>query len=172
MATSAGCIECVREQVGGTGTARRKKMFGDRMVYVDDKPILLVCYNTVLVKILPCLDALMANAETGSPYEGAKEHYVLDTDNAPLAREVAGALLPVTAARAKKSSKMSVSEVTPLQRHDASELSPLKRLMTGIIASLVQRLLLNLIDWYKPLLSTWMSLDSPLIFLASLEFLI
>ena len=75
-------------------------------------------------------------------------------------------------AHQKKSSKMSVSVVMLLQRHNASELSPLKCLMTGIITSLVQRLLLNLIDWYKPLLSTWMSLDRPLIFLASLEFLI
>jgi hypothetical protein len=38
----------------------------------------------------------MASAEKGFPYEGAKEHYVLDIDNAELARAVVTALLPVT----------------------------------------------------------------------------
>ena len=70
-------------------------MFGEYMVYVDDKPILLVCDNTVFVKILPCLDGLMTTAEKGQPYDGAKEHYLLDIDNSELTREVIAALLPV-----------------------------------------------------------------------------
>ncbi|MDR1422008.1 MAG: hypothetical protein LBI64_03990, partial [Coriobacteriales bacterium] len=45
---------------------------------------------------LPCLDALMGNAERGFPYDGAKKHYILDIDNASLARNVVAALLPVT----------------------------------------------------------------------------
>jgi TfoX/Sxy family transcriptional regulator of competence genes len=97
MATSVDYIEYVCEQVRGAGDIRYKKMFGDYMVYVDDKPVLLVCDDTVFVKILPCLDALMADAERGYPYDGAKEHYVLDIDNAGLAREVVAVLLPVTA---------------------------------------------------------------------------
>jgi TfoX/Sxy family transcriptional regulator of competence genes len=97
MATTIDYIEYVCEQVRGTGAVRYKKMFGEYMVYVDDKPILLVCDDTVFVKILPALDALMADAERGHPYESAREHYVLDIDNAQLAREVVAALLPVTA---------------------------------------------------------------------------
>ncbi|MDR2492968.1 MAG: TfoX/Sxy family protein [Coriobacteriales bacterium] len=97
MATTVDFVEYVCEQVRGTGDIRFKKMFGEYMVYVDNKPILLVCDNTVFVKILPALDTLMADAEKGFPYDGAKEHYVLDIDNAELAREVAVALLPVTA---------------------------------------------------------------------------
>jgi DNA helicase-2/ATP-dependent DNA helicase PcrA len=34
------------------GAVRYKKMFGEYMVYVNEKPILLVCDNTVFVKIL------------------------------------------------------------------------------------------------------------------------
>jgi TfoX/Sxy family transcriptional regulator of competence genes len=97
MATTVDYIEYVCEQVRGTGDIRYKKMFGEYMVYVNDKSILLVCDDTVFVKILPCLDALMAAAERGYPYDGAKEHYVLDIDNTELAREVVAALLPVTA---------------------------------------------------------------------------
>jgi TfoX/Sxy family transcriptional regulator of competence genes len=97
MATTVDYIEYVYEQVRGTGAVRYKKMFGEYMVYVNDKPILLVCDDTVFVKMLPALDALMADAERGTPYDGAKEHYVLDIDNAELAQEVVAALLPVKA---------------------------------------------------------------------------
>jgi len=96
MATTPDFIEYVVGQAAGTGIVRYKKMFGEYMVYVDDKPILLVCDNTVFVKILPCLEPLMADAERGHPYDGAKEHYVLDIDNSELVRDVVAALLPVT----------------------------------------------------------------------------
>jgi TfoX/Sxy family transcriptional regulator of competence genes len=96
MATTKEYVEYVAAQVANCGLVRYKKMFGEYMVYVNEKPILLVCDNTVFVKILPCVDTLMASAEKGFPYEGAKEHYVLDIDNAELACEIVAALLPVT----------------------------------------------------------------------------
>jgi len=95
MATTVDFIEYVCNQIEGVGVVRYKKMFGEYMVYVDDKPILLICDNTVFVKILPSLDGLMANADKGYPYDGAKEHYVLDIDDSELARKVIAELLPV-----------------------------------------------------------------------------
>ena len=95
MATTVDFIEYVCGQIDGMGTVRYKKMFGEYMVYVNDKPILLVCDNMVFVKILPCLDKLMADAEVGYPYDGAKEHYVLDVDDRELTREVIAVLEPV-----------------------------------------------------------------------------
>jgi TfoX/Sxy family transcriptional regulator of competence genes len=71
-------------------------MFGEYMVYVDSKPLLLVCDNTVYVKMLDCVAALMAEAETGTPYSGAKPHYILDIDNNALSCEVVRILEPVT----------------------------------------------------------------------------
>jgi TfoX/Sxy family transcriptional regulator of competence genes len=96
MATTLDYVKYVCEQIENSGAVRFKKMFGEYMVYVNEKPILLVCDNTVFVKILPRIDTLMASAERGFPYEGAKEHYVLDIDNAELACEIVAALLPVT----------------------------------------------------------------------------
>ena len=52
-------------------------MFGEYMVYVNDKPVLLVCDNTVYVKKLPEIEELMSGAECGVPYDSAKEHYIL-----------------------------------------------------------------------------------------------
>lgn len=96
MATTVDFIEYVCGQIEGVGDVRYKKMFGEYMVYVNDKPILLVCDNTAFVKILPCLDVIMANADKGFPYNGAKENYVLDMDDVPLAQDVIAVLEPIT----------------------------------------------------------------------------
>jgi TfoX/Sxy family transcriptional regulator of competence genes len=96
MATTSDFIEYVCEQIEGSGAVRYKKMFGEYMVYVDDKPILLVCDNTVFVKILPATDALCTECDKGFPYGGAKEHYILDVDDADLLKKAVAALEPVT----------------------------------------------------------------------------
>jgi len=96
MATTPDYIEYVASQVADCGFVRYKKMFGEYMVYVNEKPILLVCDNSVFVKILPCLDELMAGEDKDYPYDGAKEHYILDIDNTELTRAVVAILAPVT----------------------------------------------------------------------------
>ncbi len=96
MATTAEYVEYVCEQLRGAGALRTKKMFGEYMVYVNEKPVVLVCDNTVFVKCLPELDALMAGAERGLPYAGAKEHYILDIDDAETARRVVALLEELT----------------------------------------------------------------------------
>ncbi|MBP1578020.1 MAG: TfoX/Sxy family protein, partial [Oscillospiraceae bacterium] len=69
MATSKEYADFVCEQVTGLGAVRSKKMFGEYMVYIDDKPILLVCDNTVFIKMLDCVADLMENAEIAAPYD-------------------------------------------------------------------------------------------------------
>lgn len=88
MATSIDYIEFVCEQIHGNYTIRYKKMFGEYMVYLNDKPVLLVCDNTVFVKKLAELTDIMSNAECGFPYDGAKEHYILDIENSELTERV------------------------------------------------------------------------------------
>ncbi len=57
MATTIDFIEYVCEQIVGTGDIHYKKMFGEYMVYVNNKPTLLVCDNTVFVKKFDCIAA-------------------------------------------------------------------------------------------------------------------
>ncbi len=97
MATTQDYIEYVCEQIKNTGEVRYKKMFGEYMVYVNNKPILLVCDNTVFVKMLDCIRELMVLAEIGVPYKGAKVHYILDVDNTDLCERVIEKLEAVTA---------------------------------------------------------------------------
>ena len=50
MATTHEFINYVCEQLNGVGSVTYKKMFGEYMVYVNSKPILTVCDNTVYIK--------------------------------------------------------------------------------------------------------------------------
>ena len=96
MSTSVSYIQFVCDQLQDFLAVRWRKMFGEYMVYVNDKPVLLVCDYTVFVKILPELDPLMQRAERGLPYPEAKEHYILDIENRELTRAVIEVLERVT----------------------------------------------------------------------------
>ena len=110
MATSLDFIEYVCEQVSGVRPVRYKKMFGEYMIYIDDKPILLVCDNTVFIKILEPIREQMVNADKGFPYDGAKEHYVLDIDNAEFSKEIISLLLPIVPVPKPKKKRNSLSK--------------------------------------------------------------
>ena len=88
MATSRDYVQYVCEQLRGAGAIRFRKMFGEYLIYVDDKPMVLVCDDTAYVKTLDCLAEKMRCADRGVPYEGAKEHYILDVDDSAFCREV------------------------------------------------------------------------------------
>ena len=96
MATTVEYIEFVCEQVRACGEIRYRKMFGEYMVYINNKPIFLVCDNTVYVKKHEKLQSLMAQAELGFPYKGSKEHYILDIDNVNLSEQVGAVLETIT----------------------------------------------------------------------------
>lgn len=81
MATTIDYVEYVCDQLRETGNVRYRKMFGEYMVYIDDKPIVLVCDNTPFIKITEQIEPLMQGSSTGYPYQGAKLHYLLDIDN-------------------------------------------------------------------------------------------
>jgi len=102
MATDLSFIEYVCEQLRGVGDLRYRKMFGEYMVYVNDKPVITVCDNTVFIKQLDCIAEQMQGAKIGAPYDGAKPHYILDIDNADFAREIVCQVAAVTPLPKKK----------------------------------------------------------------------
>lgn len=98
MATSVDYIDFVKERIDRFGAIRTRKMFGEYMVYFNDRPILTVCDNTAFVKKLPKLSEIMKDAQCGFPYEGAKESYILDIENDELLDRVIpllGELIPL-----------------------------------------------------------------------------
>ena len=96
MATSKDYIEYVCEQIKGVGEIRYKKMFGEFMVYVNNKPVIIVCDNVPYVKKLDCMEEMMKDEQTGYPYKGAKEHYILDIDDIAFCKAVITELEKVT----------------------------------------------------------------------------
>lgn len=94
MACSTEFIDFVCSQIEDAGVVRAKRMFGDYCIYVDEKPVLLVCDNIVYIKKHDAIAQLMQDAECGFPYDGAKEHYILDIDHRKEALNVIATLLP------------------------------------------------------------------------------
>ena len=81
MACSKDFIDFVCSQLSAVGEVRSRKMMGDYVIYVDEKCVITACDEVCYVKKLPELAELMAEAECGCPYEGAKEHYILDIEH-------------------------------------------------------------------------------------------
>lgn len=105
MACSLDFIEFVCQQIAPVGNIRYRKMFGDYMIYANEKPVIIACDDIAYVKIHPAIEQLMQEAERGFPYSGAKEHYVLDVSQASHAVEVVSILekvLPYPKSRTKK----------------------------------------------------------------------
>lgn len=107
MATTKEYIAFVCEQIERYGDVRYRKMFGEYMAYLNEKPVLLVCDNTVFVKKWPEVEPIMKafNAECGFPYEGAKEHFILDIEN----RALLDRLMPI------------LEEITPMPKKKCLE---------------------------------------------------
>ena len=109
MACSLDFIEFVCRQIEAVGAIRYRKMFGDYMIYANEKPVIIACDNIAFVKQHEAIEALMAEAEKGYPYEGAKEHYILDVSRADHAAKVVAILaevLPYPKKRKKKEYKL------------------------------------------------------------------
>lgn len=105
MATTEEYIQFVVEQIPNYDFVRYRKMFGEYMVYVNDKPLLLVCNNTVFVKKLEPIAKLMQNADVGIPYKSAKEHYLLDIEDTLLTENILSILEKITPIPKKKKNK-------------------------------------------------------------------
>ena len=87
-------IDFVCSQLKGAGDIiMKKQMSDDWCIYINGKPIILAFDNLSYVRMSPAIDNMMASAWTGYPYDGAKEHYVLDIEHRDKAMEVVHALL-------------------------------------------------------------------------------
>ena len=88
MPTTQDYMEFLFDQISTRWNKRYKKMFGEYMLYINEKPVLLVCDNTVYVKKLSCISPLIPEDSTGFPYKGAKKHYIVDIEDKDLLENV------------------------------------------------------------------------------------
>lgn len=88
MTTSLSFCEYVCEQIRGNYDVRFRKMFGEYMIYLNEKPIILVCDDNAFIKKLPEIAESANGLETGFPYDGAKEQYIIDPDDVEKFNEI------------------------------------------------------------------------------------
>ena len=94
MACSQEYIDFLCSQLQGTGVVRVHRQFGDWCIYVDEKAVILACDEIAYVKKHPAIEHLLKDAECGYPFNGAKEHYILDIEHRELVEKVLTTLLP------------------------------------------------------------------------------
>lgn len=98
MASRTETVEYICDQIVGCGEVRYRKMFGEFMVYLNDKPIFMICDDILYVKINETSAKFLGNNNNqGFPYDGAKLHYIVDDiDNRELMKELASGLEKIT----------------------------------------------------------------------------
>ena len=105
MATTRNYLDFVCTQLEEIWGIDYKRMFGEYQIYVNDRPVLLLCDNTVFVKNHPALAHLLAEAPEGLPYPGAKPQKILDVEDRVLTAqvlEIPERITPVSRRRAQK----------------------------------------------------------------------
>lgn len=79
MASSLSTILYICDQIQSLGDVTYKKMFGEYMIYFNEKPIFLVCDDILYIKIAPQTKGFLGEkCDTGYPYSGAKPHFIID----------------------------------------------------------------------------------------------
>lgn len=82
MATSHETVIYLLDQLTELGNrVRTRKMFGEYALYCDEKVVGLICDDQLFVKITPASSNYLGdNHEQGSPYPGAKPHFLIGGD--------------------------------------------------------------------------------------------
>jgi len=77
MASRQETVDDLLDRLAGAGRVTARKMFGEYCVYLDGKPVALVCDDTLYVKPTAAGRELVPDAAEGPPYPGAKPHLVI-----------------------------------------------------------------------------------------------
>lgn len=110
MASSKDFMDFVYDQVASASDdVTYRKMFGDYMLFCNQRPVLLICDDTVYVKQLPETLSLFSSygiiPDIGVPFKGARPHYILDIENSDLSVEIVRLLAQILPIPKKKKPK-------------------------------------------------------------------
>lgn len=92
MPCSVEFIDFICYALEPLGEVESRKMMGEYIVRLNGKCVVTACDNIAYIKKLPCVAEMMTDAESGYPYKGAKEAYILDFSDAVKARKVISVL--------------------------------------------------------------------------------
>ena len=110
MATQARFADYIGDQFAAAGPISLRKMFGEYAVYLEGKVVALLCDNQCFVKPTAAGRALLGHVTEGTPYPGAKPHFLIAgqlEDQALMARLLRATAAELPAPKAKKPRKAS-----------------------------------------------------------------
>ena len=96
MPSSKSYLQFILDQLSELDEITFRAMMGEYILYYRGKVVGGIYDDRLLVKPTKSARALMSQAALELPYEGAKEHYILDIDDTDLARQVVAVLETVT----------------------------------------------------------------------------
>lgn len=102
MATQKATIDFILGKLRDPNRFSARPMFGEYALYADGQVVGLVCDNLLYVKILPASQSLERCCEQGTPYPGAKPHYLVEEVQLSTITELPSILAAIAAARAEK----------------------------------------------------------------------
>lgn len=77
MATDQVFVNHICEQAGLGSALTFKRMFGEYALYLEGRVVAFVCDNQLFVKPTPEGRAVLGTVTEGSPYPGAKMHFLV-----------------------------------------------------------------------------------------------
>jgi TfoX/Sxy family transcriptional regulator of competence genes len=80
VASSQSTVDDLLDRLSGAGKVSARKMFGEYCVYLNGKPVALVCDDRLFVKSTDAGRELLPGAPEEPPYTGAKPHLVVPPD--------------------------------------------------------------------------------------------
>jgi DNA transformation protein len=80
MATDKNTIDFLCDQLSRLGGISTKKMFGEYCLYLEGKPVGLVCDDQLYLKPTKAGVSLIAKVVEAAPYPGAKPHLLITPD--------------------------------------------------------------------------------------------
>lgn len=78
MASDAGFVEFICEQLRGSGEISARKMFGEYAIYAGRKVVAFICDDRLFLKPTAPGRALLGTPVMAPPYPGASLYFVLD----------------------------------------------------------------------------------------------
>ncbi|MBI4836049.1 MAG: TfoX/Sxy family protein [Candidatus Abawacabacteria bacterium] len=105
MATKKETIQDILNRLVPSDRFFTRAMFGEYALYADNKVVALICDDILYVKIVPASSALEKVGKKGSPYPGAKAHYIANKYLLSHASKLSALLLSIAATLPEKKQK-------------------------------------------------------------------
>jgi TfoX/Sxy family transcriptional regulator of competence genes len=78
MASEKEFVEFVTEHIVDAGNIRAKAMFGEYVIYSDEKLFALICENQLFIKPTAAGRSFLKNVIESPPYPGAKPCFLIE----------------------------------------------------------------------------------------------